>query len=281
MQKKKLAIVLCSTSNQMFAVGNVLIGLKKHFSMPENEYDIILYIGGKINIKDEKAVKSISNNITIKNYKSPLSKEFRNSNAGLCWSQMAPARFECFSLLNEYKKVLYMDNDILIQKDIIDIVNMSEQLCATFEKKPIIDNVKMHSEKFDSNKYNLETDLFLSGVFLLNDNINENYNKIVQWCYKMTEKWLIADQPLLNLAVQEFNIKTLAFDEKYQMIFYPNDTNMKNGYILHPCWSPKFWNGHNYEEWNKNNNEWIELGGLPYDDEYVSNKMKEINKIAW
>ena len=41
---KKLGILLCSTANQIFAVGNVLIGLKKHFSLPEDEYDVILYI---------------------------------------------------------------------------------------------------------------------------------------------------------------------------------------------------------------------------------------------
>ncbi|WP_234944363.1 hypothetical protein [Brachyspira intermedia] len=74
MEKKKLAVVLCSTSNQMFAVGNVLIGLKKHFSLNEKDYDIILYISGKINIKDENALKKIYNNIIINHYVSPLEK---------------------------------------------------------------------------------------------------------------------------------------------------------------------------------------------------------------
>lgn len=39
---KKFALLLCSTSNQIFAVGNVLIGFKKYFSLNENEYDIIV-----------------------------------------------------------------------------------------------------------------------------------------------------------------------------------------------------------------------------------------------
>ncbi|MEI0557940.1 hypothetical protein [Brachyspira intermedia] len=54
---EKLAVFLCSTTNQMFAVGNVLIGLKNHFSLPEEKYNVILYIDKDINKKDKNALK--------------------------------------------------------------------------------------------------------------------------------------------------------------------------------------------------------------------------------
>ncbi|MEI0486192.1 hypothetical protein [Brachyspira intermedia] len=73
---KKLAILLCSTTNQIFAVGNVLIGLKKYFSLPEEEYDIILYINKDMNIKDKNALKKIYKNIIINHYISPLKKNY-------------------------------------------------------------------------------------------------------------------------------------------------------------------------------------------------------------
>ena len=64
---KKLGILLCSTANQIFAVGNVLIGLKKHFSLPEDEYDVILYIDKDMPKRNEKALKKIYKNIIINN----------------------------------------------------------------------------------------------------------------------------------------------------------------------------------------------------------------------
>ena len=105
MIKKKLAIVLCTTINQMFAVGNVLIGLKKHFSLQEDEYDIILYVNKRLDKRDENAINNIYKNTIINLYKSPFPKSFKNSNCALQWSVMAFARYECFSLIEKYNKV--------------------------------------------------------------------------------------------------------------------------------------------------------------------------------
>ena len=91
---KKLAIVLCTTINQIFAAGNVLIGLKKHFSLPEEEYDIILYVNKKLDKRDESAIKSIYKNVVINIYKPPFPKSFKNSNCALMWSIMTFIRTE-------------------------------------------------------------------------------------------------------------------------------------------------------------------------------------------
>ena len=123
---EKLAILLCSTTNQIFAVGNVLIGLKKHFSLPEEEYDIILYVDKDMNIKDENALKKIYNNIIINNFNKIFSDEYNNSNTIKYFTSMAHARYEVFDLLNEYEKILYLDTDVLIQKDIVEILDMNE-----------------------------------------------------------------------------------------------------------------------------------------------------------
>lgn len=264
----------------MFAVGNVLIGLKKHFSLPEDEYDIILYVNKKLDKKDENAIKSIYKDAIINIYKSPFPKSFKNTNCALQWSIMAFARYECFSLIEKYNNVLYLDTDILIQKDIIDLLNIKENIGVCFEDvNTIRENIESMAQKFNSSKYNLDKKLFNSGVFIINDSIT-NGNEIKDWCYKMSVKWLTADQPILNLAVQEFNINVYGFSDAYNR-YKLSKKGLKDACIIHALCGVKFWNTNDSAEWNENNQKWIELGGAVYDPKYVENKMKEINKIAW
>lgn len=280
---KKLAVVLCSTSNQMFAVGNVLIGLKKHFSLPEKDYDVILYIGGAINTKDENALKQIYKNIIINHYKSPLEKSMKNSNCTLMWSLMAFARYEIFDLLDKYNKILYLDTDVLIQKDIINLLDINKDISVCNDKNA---NIKANiedallTENFNSQKYDLNRKLFNSGVFLINDSI-KNGKEIKEWCYKMSAEWNMADQPILNLMVQEFKLEVYDFSDKYNRFYLLNNSINDDAYILHMAYGKKFWISGIDKEWNENNEKWIELGGIAYDAEYVEKKMKEINKIAW
>ena len=280
--KKKLAIVLCTTINQMFAAGNVLIGLKNHFSLPEDEYDIILYVNKKLDKRDENAIKSIYKNAIINIYKSPFPKSFKNTNCALQWSIMTFARYECFSLIEKYNNVLYLDTDILIQKDIIDLLNIKENMGVCYQEADTVrGNVesKLIAQRFNSTKYDLDKKLFNAGIFIINDSIT-NGNEIKDWCYKMSVKWLMADQPIINLAVQEFNINVYDFSDTYNR-YKLSEKGLKDACIIHALCGGKFWNTNDSAEWNENNKKWIELGGAVYDPKYVENKMKEINKIAW
>ena len=265
----------------MFAAGNVLIGLKKHFSLPEEEQDIILYVNKKTDKRDENAIKSIYKNAIINIYKSPFPKSFRNSNCALQWSLMTFARYECFSLIEKYNKVLYLDTDILIQKDIIDLLNIKENIAANFEEtslKAICEN-KIFAQRFKSDKYDLDKKVINTGVFLVNDSIT-NGNEIKDWCYKMSLKWLMNDQPIINLSIQEFNINVYGFSDAYNR-YKLSKKGTEDACIIHALYGGKFWDTNDSEEWNENNKKWIEFGGMAYDPKYVENKIKEINKIAW
>ena len=90
----------------------------------------------------------------------------------------------------------------------------------------------------------------------------------------------MADQPILNLAVQEFNISIYGFSDAYNR-FKLSKKGTEDACIVHALYGGKFWDTNDSEEWNENNKKWIEFGGTAYDPKYVENKMKEINKIAW
>ncbi|MEI0486196.1 glycosyltransferase [Brachyspira intermedia] len=276
---EKLAILLCSTTNQIFAVGNVLIGLKKHFSLPEEEYDIILYVDKDMNIKDENALKKIYKNIIINNFNKIFSDEYNNSNTIKYFTSMAHARYEVFDLLNEYEKILYLDTDVLIQKYIVEILDMNEyDMYAAFEKTPIKSNLENQNFNTISNeqlKYNIEKKLFNSGVLLFNKKMIKDKRSIKDWCYNKAEEWKSADQVILNLMVQEFNINIGDFTNKYNRYVFDN---LDDAIIVHSCaWNLKFWDGIYNKEWEENNKKWLSFGG----SKYKNIKKQTINTIAW
>ncbi|MEI0798562.1 glycosyltransferase [Brachyspira intermedia] len=276
---KKLAILLCSTTNQIFAVGNVLIGLKKHFSLPEEEYDIILYVDKDMNIKDENALKKIYKNFIINKYDKIFGHEYNESNAIKYFTNMAHARYEVFDLLNEYEKILYLDTDVLIQKDIAEILDMNEyDMYAAFEKTPIKSNLENQNFNTISNeqlKYDIDRRVFNSGVLLFNKKMIKDKSSIKEWCYNKAEEWKSADQVILNLMVQEFNINIGDFTNKYNRYVFDD---LDDAIIVHSCaWNLKFWDGIHNKEWEENNKKWLSLGG----SKYKNIKKQIINAIAW
>lgn len=281
--KKRLAIVLCSTSDQMFAVGNVLIGLKKHFSLPETEYDIIIYVDEQLNKKDENALKSIYKNIIITIYNNLFSKELLFSDIVKNWSKMAYARYECLSLLDEYKQVIYLDTDILILKDIIYLTTLTQKdiYAYIYDNETILDVIKTNRfiKNFNETKYDLNRHNCASGELIFNDKI-QNRDKIKEWMYNKTLELQSSDQMIINLMLQEFNIDYGGFEKEYSKL-YTGVEETPDDCILHSAGGRKFWNCCFHDEWNKNNKVWAELGGTEYNlEKYIKTK-KMINKIAW
>ena len=111
--KKELAIVFGSTGNMAFALGNVLIGLKKYSLEIAKTADIKIFEQG-ISGKDKKILNSILPCEFIE-YKFPH-QGYLTDETVKKFSELTFSRFECFDMLNEYKKVLWLDIDILIQK---------------------------------------------------------------------------------------------------------------------------------------------------------------------
>jgi lipopolysaccharide biosynthesis glycosyltransferase len=261
MHKKNLAIVLGSTSNLTFAVANVMIGLKNH--SPDFADKIIIY-HDNISEKDQILISSILPCEYIK-YEFPI-KDIScfNETYFKQFSELAYSRYECFNLLNEYKYVLWLDVDILIQKNISAIINFGTNgfgiLDALNDKVTIKDQLFKSLDGFDMDKK-----AYSSGTFILQDNL-PNYNKMTDWCYKKTLEYAdylyLPDQAILNLLIQEFNIIPAVIDLK-RFCCHPSEKNCKNAIILHSYRPEKFWNFWSVKEWNQNYKKWIKLGGTP------------------
>lgn len=277
--KKKIALLLCSTGNEAFAVGNVIIGAKKYLfqNLPHEDYDIIFYTD-KLESEDENALKNIFPKIIIKIYKSPFSKEMLNLRELNHFSSFTYARFEVFNLLEEYEKVFYVDTDIVIQKDISEIINIKTPLAISYFANKMTVSGNFTKENMDLVKgYDLNKVSIIAAVFLINDSLN-NYQIMSKWCYDKAEEYKTNDQSILNLLIQEFDIETHDLTESYGA--YPTSSIAKDAHIIHAIGPAKFWRGTYNKEWEENNKIWIEAGGNTTYEENAK-KRKLVDKIVW
>ena len=261
MKKKDLAIVFGITGNWAFALGNVLIGLKKH--NPGLQGDIIIYYDS-LSLRNRNALIKIYP-VKFIRYKFPAnSKQINNINI---FTEVSFARYECFSLLKKYKTVAYFDVDIVMQKNIEELFDYEKNKIAI-----ITNGTKLLKSDFcvdEIEGFNLEVLEFGSGTIILTDKIT-NPSEIKDWCYKkiseLASKVNSPDQAILNLALQQFNLEPYKLDETY--VFHPNNDGAENAKILHAYYGKKFWNGTYNAEWEENNKTWLKLGGDSYNPDW-------------
>lgn len=257
--KKNVAIVLGISSNLTFSAANVLMQLKTH--SPNLADDIIIFHDG-IDLKDQKLMKNIINCKFIE-YKFPIEISKFNEVYFNKFTHIAYSRLECLNLLDEYKNVIWLDTDILIQKDISELLNYSQTGIAGLHFETL--NLDFDFLK-PIEKYNLQTPIFAVGTVVVSDNL-PNYKDLAKWCYQKSDEYAEyfknGDQAIFNLMLQEFKLTygKLDFDT---WACQPTKANAKDAYILHPAGNYKFWNFFRNKEWNKNYKTWVKIGGSKY-----------------
>jgi len=282
MNKKELAITFGVTGNWSFALANVLLSIKKHSS--KLKADFIVY-HDNLAEKDKAVLNSILP-CKFVNYNFPYDVSgLQNPNIET-FSMLAFSRYECFDLLKEYKRVLWLDVDILIQKDISGLLNYTESgfgiLAPEGSGEYMGHNYGLGMQFYTPiEDFNMDTGAYATGTFILGDNLR-NYENMTNWCYEKTfeyfENLKYPDLAIINCLIQEFNIEPSRIDyNKY--CCYPLNPDYKKAVILHPPGQEKFWNFYDFKEWNKNYKFWLKLGGTPYKGRKASWFFKKARKI--
>lgn len=260
--KKDKAIVLGTTGNRAFALATVLLGIKKH--SPELQTDYIIYYKD-LSEKDKKLLNSI---LPCKFIEYKFTNEEVDLNKSPYFNQftlLAYSRYECFTLLKEYKNVLWLDIDILVQKNITGIFNANKTGFAAYYYPE--DIVKVMDNFTEPIKGYINTRSINSGVMVMNDNL-KSYEKLTQWCYDKTveivDKLTAPDQGIINLMFQEFDIKVTELDKIYNFQPTHKIKENKGAVLLHSSNIHKYWNFWNFKEWNELYSEWIKMGGSKY-----------------
>ena len=258
--KKNALLVMAATGDYLFAVGNVLIGLKKY--SPKLFDDIVVYTDASASEKDLKAIKKIFP-VIFKQYTYQIP-NLEDRKRMEYYSNMTYARFELLGYLDRYKKVVWFDSDFLIKGDISGLLEYGK-IGFSMAKDPVGVEVRNYFVK-DIPGYRMEgVDAFASGLVIFSDAL-ANPKEKKKYLYNQLEKYSsyirYAEQGILHLMIEDYKLKVDDFPREVYQCF----PTMKKGKakIIHFIGGTKPWDiycGKLYDEWYQNHKKWIELGG--------------------
>ncbi len=258
--KKDRAIVFTVTKNLTFAVSSVMMDIKR--ISPDLAEEVVVLHNG-ISKKDQKHLESILPTRFIE-YKLPYEDtSFIPRSILDYFTYMVFSKFECLKLLDEYKSVMLLDYDILVKNDISELFDICESGI-----KMMPGNLKVSKQLHsDVQEYNMEEEGICACIFVVQDHLKD-YMKMYNFCYDSLEKYAkslyMPEQAIFDFMIQEFNLKICSIDSK---VYSPHPTDEKlapQAKIIHAYGQPKFWNGLEDEQWNRNYSEWLKMGGSKY-----------------
>lgn len=265
--KKECAITFGATNNYVFALANVLLGIKK-YATPF--WDDIIVLHTDITPENQQVINAIlpCKFITVddENWCEQLEKKL-GTDALDMYSLATLFRYYCFDFLNKYHKIIWLDCDLLIQNDISGIKDYGEKTgyaaCMADRMAP----VEMCFKKLIPG-YQMFVPLVNAGTLVLTDKL-PHYESLCSWCKEKTVEFAeyldMPDQGILNLLLQEFHIDVEPIDvTKYQCHpDYPKAMSPQSAFILHAYGVRKFWNDPTYQElfpeWQNFNQEYIHI----------------------
>lgn len=274
LEKKNTAVVFGLTANHTFAVASVMMDLKKY--SPDLADEIVIFHNG-IKESDQMLLQRIIPTRFIK-YNFPITDtSIFNQNTLRYFSKMVFSKYECLRLLEEYKNVIWLDYDIVIIKDISELITpsasgikmmLSPGRCVSEQLHEPIDDYDMHAVPI------------CGSTFVFQDNLKD-YLKLYNFCIESLRKYAkylsLGEQAIFDFMIQEYDLN-LEHISHTQYSPHPTDELSPNTKILHAFGQPKFWNGINNIQWNENYKNWLNMGGSKYKAE---TKIKHILKTLY
>ena len=270
--EKKTAIVFGLTSNHIFAVATVIMDLKKYSPLIADE--IVIFSDLEIKKRDKNILTKFFP-IKFLVYDFPIEKvNIFNQSTLSYFSKMCFSKYECLRLLNEYKTVMWLDYDIVITRDISDLMQesifgikmMSSPGCTVLNQ--------LHEPVAD---YDMYATAICASTFVFHDNLKD-FNEMYEFCYLKLFKYAkylhLGEQAIFDFMIQEFKIEYENIDVNSYSL-HPSECDLSNNAkILHAFGQPKFWNGLNNQQWNDNYLQWIIMGGTKNRNNIILNKLK-------
>lgn len=253
--KKKSALVLGASSNQLFALGSFLVGLGD--VMPNFTEDIIVFYDS---ITDaERRGFSHFKNLRLVQYDCP----FRHVD-GLSYfvkehfTLMVYSKYECFRLLDDYECVIWMDYDAFVLNDISELLTPVDGGIRAIVTERITDSLIEGADFPNKNINGIH-----SSVFALYDCL-KGYSEIYDFCIENTPRLNSAlrcpEQAVMSLALHEMGTSVYPLDFRlYSNPMKEHSVYEKYVKIYHTFGKEKFWCGIDYLPWNICKERWDAL----------------------
>ena len=274
MKKKELAYLLVCSPSLSFAAGNMALGINKY--NPDENYEILVYHTGLAD-NDIAAFGKIKH-VRLVRYALPEGfTEFMLSERGLPknrWrnkdSLLTFGHFEIFSLLQHYKKVIWLDIDMAVQADIRGL-NRFTTLSMGWDWN-ITECWKVKNQfTAPISDYDMQRPAYCAACMVVDDTLKD-FMHIYNFCWQKARQYApflhTADQGIINLALQEFHITPHIIDW-HEYLCFGSDKLAHIAKIAHFGTGTKPWNTswllQSFPEWFRTHLRWLELGGSDFD----------------
>ena len=175
------------------------------------------------------------------------------------------SRYELFTLLDLYENVLYLDSDVLVQKELISVFKQLTNGIGLIVDSTFPTAGGNFFKAIDG--FDMQATGYNSGFIVLNRNGKwlPRVQEIRQFLYKTTLEnapaLFLPDQGIINLAVQKFNMQPTALPEAYNCPASRSRKKLKQAYIIHSTGPRKFWCYYYFHDFYKWYKDWINRGG--------------------
>jgi len=175
-------------------------------------------------------------------------------------SSMAFSRYECWAMLEKYKRVLWIDADTLPVGEVLSCFDHCQDTgmgLIPHTGTPIQVSFANAVPGFD-----MQRECFNSGYIALTRAIGD-YQGQRDWLHDATARWsehVNSDQAVINLLFQTLHTPPTVLPAKYNC---SPENPVDDVRVLHPWGNHKFWDGLNDPRWDVYHQRWIDMGGEP------------------
>ena len=177
------------------------------------------------------------------------------------------ARYELFTLLQLYKNVLYLDSDVLVQKELFPVCDSLKDGIGLIPDT----HVQTIGENFLKTipGFNMQAVGYNSGFIVMNrtgkwfKEVESIRRFLYQYTLENASALYLPDQGIINLAVQKFNILPTPLSVMYNCPASRPKKKLNQAYIVHCTGPRKFWCYYYFHDFYKEYSRWVQQGGKP------------------
>ena len=258
---KRAAIITGGTADMSFAIAVFLLSFFRE--NPDMDVDVVIFQNG-ISEKDRKVLEAIHPCI-FKEYRSPFDMDvLRKIGTMHRFTPFVFCKYECLKLLEEYRTVVWFDYDMVVTGNLEELfvpVKGGNRLMLT---RTLGECIRKDVVESDLIKYEAKVGVH-SSVMAFYDNLPD-YIKMYNWCIEMTKRYAgslkLPEQVIFSLLIHKFHLPVypLPFQlySPHPVLHRGNpwDIYVK---IWHSYGRKKFWNGIQFDIWNKYYSDYLKI----------------------
>lgn len=258
--KKGNAIVFGLTRDHIFAVACVMFDLKR---LSPGQFDEVVIIHDGISERDQEILNQILPARFVL-YDFPLqSRRVLGARAVQQFTKMVFSKFECLRLLDDYKNVMWLDYDMVVQEDIAGLFSPCPQ-----GVKMMPGGLPVRGQLLNPvDGYDMNAEGICACIFVFQDSL-KNHKEMHRFCYAKLDEYAeilyMPEQAIFDFMIQDFDLKPVPIDVKVYSPHPTDSVNAARAKIIHAYGQPKFWNGLHNAQWDNNYKMWLQMGGSRY-----------------